>query len=149
MKLIVETPINRSAEEVWNGFTEKLFLKLSPPFPKLKLNRFDGCKAGDEVHLELDFGIYSSKWISYIIEQKNTESEIYFIDTSQDLPFPLKTWKHHHRIKKIDENNCIIIDDIDYYTSSKVLDTIIYPAMWAQFAYRSPVYKKFFEGKNT
>jgi ligand-binding SRPBCC domain-containing protein len=149
MKLIVETPINRSAEEVWNGFTEKLFLKLSPPFPKLKLNRFDGCKVGDEVHLELDFGIYSSKWTSYIVEQANTESEIYFIDTAEDLPFPLKTWKHQHRIKKVSENSCIIIDDIDYYTSSKVLDAIIYPGMWAQFAYRSPVYRKFFEGENS
>jgi len=100
------------------------------------------------VHLELDFGIYSSKWTSYIVEQAETESEIYFVDTAQDLPFPLKTWKHQHRIKKVNENSCIIIDDIDYYTSSKILDAIIYPGMWVQFAYRSPVYKKFFEGEN-
>lgn len=146
MNITIETPIQRPAEEVWKGFTEELFLKLSPPFPKLKLNRFDGCQVGDEVHLELDFGVYSSKWVSYIVEQADTAHEIYFIDVSENLPFPLQKWKHKHRILKTSSSTCTILDDIEYFTFSKLADALIYPAMWAQFAYRQPIYKSFFEG---
>jgi hypothetical protein len=48
MKLTVETQSTVLLKSM-NGFTS--ILKLSPSFPKLKLNRFDGCKVGDEVHL--------------------------------------------------------------------------------------------------
>jgi ligand-binding SRPBCC domain-containing protein len=143
MKITIETPVNQDYLQVKEGFNETLFKKLSPPFPPVKLLRFDGSTKGDLVTLELNFIFFKQKWTSEIMEDQTTDKEFYFIDKGIELPFFLKKWTHKHRIVK-DGENSIIRDEINYQAPFWVLTWILYPAMLLQFAYRKPIYKKIF-----
>jgi ligand-binding SRPBCC domain-containing protein len=143
MKITIETPVNQDYLQVKEGFNETLFKKLSPPFPPVKLLRFDGSTKGDLVTLELNFIFFKQKWTSEIMEDLTTDKEFYFIDKGIELPFFLKKWTHKHRIVK-DGENSMIRDEIDYQAPFWVLTWLLYPAMLLQFAYRKPIYKKIF-----
>jgi ligand-binding SRPBCC domain-containing protein len=143
MKITIETPVNQDYLQVKEGFNETLFKKLSPPFPPVKLLRFDGSTKGDLVTLELNFIFFKQKWTSEIMEDQTTDKEFYFIDKGIELPFFLKKWTHKHRIVK-DGENSIIRDEIDYQSPFWILTWLLYPAMLLQFAYRKPIYKKIF-----
>ncbi len=66
MKIVVETQVEQGYLDVKAGFDQSLFLRLNPPFPPVKLLRFDGCQKGDLVSLELDFLLFRQKWKSAI-----------------------------------------------------------------------------------
>jgi ligand-binding SRPBCC domain-containing protein len=147
MKLTIETKVEENYLKVKEGFTESLFTRLSPPFPPVKLLRFDGSAKGDLVTLELNFFVFKQKWTSQITEDKTDENEFYFIDKGVELPFFLKSWNHKHRIIR-SGNDTIIRDEIEYSAPLGLLSLLLYPAMLLQFAYRIPIYKKFFRRTN-
>lgn len=144
MKLRIQTHVSQPYQVVWQGFNEELFRKLSPPFPPVRVVRFDGCLAGDMVVLELNFLLFKQQWISRITEQQSSESEIYFVDEGTKLPFFLRFWRHRHRIIREKAGGTIIADEIEFKTPLWVTDYLMYPLLWAQFAYRKPIYKKAF-----
>lgn len=144
MRLLLHTHVNQPLKQVAAGFNEKLFRALAPPFPRLKLLRFDGCTKGDLVAMELNFGLAKQRWVSEIVANGETADEWFFIDEGRELPGPLKNWLHRHRLQRLPAGGTRITDDITYSTGSKLLDIAIYPALLAQFLYRKPVYKKFF-----
>lgn len=141
MKILVETQVEADFETVVAGFDEKLFLSLNPPLMPAKLERFDGCNKGDEVHLSFPF---LGKWISLITEGHANSTEFYFKDVGTSLPFPLKTWEHQHFIKK-NGTGTTITDSIDYQSLNIVITALIFPFLWLSFNYRKPVYKKIFQ----
>ncbi len=145
MKIKIKTLVNSPLQTVWQGFDKKLFLKLSPPFPKVELLRFDGCVKGDEVHLKLLMPFFPQYWNAEIIENTETENEIYFIDKGIKLPFFLTKWHHKHLLLKADEFNTYIVDDINFSTGTIITDLLFYPFMYLQFLYRVPVYKRYFQ----
>lgn len=98
---------------------------------------------GDKVHLQLNFLLFKQDWISDIIDQQTTDSEIYFIDEGIKLPFFLSAWHHKHRMVK-DGSGTIIMDDITFKTPTILTDYIFYPLMYLQFLYRKPIYRKIF-----
>jgi ligand-binding SRPBCC domain-containing protein len=128
---------------VWEGFDKSLFKRLSPPFPPVRLLRFDGSHKGDTVSMELNFLFFRQQWTSLIVEQETTQDEIFFIDKGIKLPFFLKYWKHKHRMLR-EENGTVIADEIEFRTPFEFLDYLLYPFLWAQFAYRKPIYKRVF-----
>ena len=144
MNIKISTKVNQSLPKVWEGFNLALFSKLAPPFPPVKVKEFGGCLKGDKVHLELNFLLFKQDWISDIIDQRRTETEIYFIDEGTKLPFFLSYWQHHHRMVK-DGEGTIIIDDITFNTPTILTDYLFYPLMYLQFLYRKPIYRKVFE----
>ena len=144
MNIKISTKVNQSLSKVWEGFNLELFSKLAPPFPPVEVKEFGGCLKGDKVHLELNFILFKQDWISDIIDQKRTESEIYFIDEGTKLPFFLSYWQHRHRLVKNGEST-IIIDDITFKTPTILTDYLFYPLMYLQFLYRKPIYQKIFE----
>ena len=144
MNIKISTKVNQSLLKVWEGFNLELFSKLAPPFPPVEVKEFGGCLKGDKVHLELNFLLFKQDWISDIVDQKRTESEIYFIDEGTKLPFFLSYWKHKHRLVKDDEGT-LIVDDIVFKTPTILTDYLFYPLMYLQFLYRKPIYKKVFE----
>ncbi|ADR21824.1 hypothetical protein MATR_05430 [Marivirga tractuosa] len=144
MKLKLKTEVKQDYLSVKNGFDAKLFLSLNPPFPPVKLKEFGGCEKGDKVHLELNFIFFKQDWISEITFDRTSESVFEFIDEGTQLPFFLKYWKHHHIVEKAQENRSFIIDDIEFKSPFKLMDFILYPVLWLQFAYRKPIYKKLF-----
>lgn len=143
MNLNIRTTVNQSFKQVFRLFTKELFLKLSPPFPKVKLLRFDGSEKQDRVLVELDFILFKQEWESIIVEKKENKDEIYFVDEGIKLPFFLKNWKHTHRIIKNGDKSDIV-DDIEFETPFRPFDILFYPILYFQFAYRRPIYKKVF-----
>ncbi len=143
MKLKISTPVNASVQKVKEGFNIDLFKALAPPFPRLNVKRFDGSKKDDLVELELDFFTHKQTWVS-LITYDHTDDKIFeFIDIGKELPFPFKKWRHHHIVQK-NSYGSDIIDDIEYSSGSRILDILLYPLMYLQFAYRKPVYRKLF-----
>jgi ligand-binding SRPBCC domain-containing protein len=145
MKINIETRVQQYYLKVKEGFNETLFTKLSPPFPPVKLLRFDGSKKGDLVSLELNFLFFKQKWTSEITEDKTTDQEFYFIDKGVELPFFLKEWQHKHRIINSGTGS-IIRDEITYKSGFSLMTLLLYPALFIQFLYRKPIYKKIFKG---
>lgn len=144
MKINIETKVEQNYLAVKEGFDETLFTKLSPPFPPVKLLRFDGSKKGDIVSLELNFLLFKQKWTSEIIEDNTTSKEFYFVDKGVQLPFFLKEWQHRHRLIKVGENT-VIRDEITYKGAFGIFTVLLYPALYLQFLYRKPIYKKIFK----
>lgn len=143
MKINLATKVKQDYLSVKNGFDETLFTKLSPPFPPVKLARFDGSEVGDVVSLELNFLLFKQKWTSEISETQTSETEYYFVDIGTKLPFFLKKWRHKHRIIK-EGNNSIIRDEIEFSAPFGLATLLLFPVIYLQFLYRKPIYKKIF-----
>lgn len=146
MTLHLETEVAADFRAVFAGFNRDLFEALNPPGLPVRLLRFDGSREGDVVEIGFPFGL---KWRSLIVEDGASNAEMYFVDEGVELPFPLKSWRHQHRIQKIEDGRSRIVDHIEYSTGSGILDRLIYPAMYAQFAYRKPIYRRWFSRKTT
>ena len=143
MQLHLQTAVEQDYRKVFQAFDEALFRKLSPAYPRLKLLRFDGSRPGDVVEVELQTGLKSFRWTSRITEERITDTEAYFVDEGQELPPPLRLWRHKHLVTK-HGSGAIIHDIITYSTGHKWLDLAFYPLMLATFSMRKPVYRKVF-----
>lgn len=144
MKINLETHVEQGYLDVKSGFDESLFKKLSPPFPPVRLLRFDGSQKGDLVTLELDFIFFKQKWTSKITEDRTTDLEFYFVDEGVELPFFLKKWKHRHRVISTGIGS-IIRDEIEFEGPFELTTYLLFPALWAQFAFRKPIYRRIFK----
>lgn len=144
MKLRIATQVKASLSKVQEGFTEELFLALSLPFPPVKLLQFDGCKTGNKVALELNFIFFKQQWISDITADEDDGKNWFFVDEGVKLPFFLKSWRHHHAVES-NEQGSIVIDAITFSTGTILFDLLMYPALYFQFLYRRPIYKKRFK----
>ena len=147
MRLVISTRVEQSLLEVKSGFTKELFLSLNPPFPPVRLLQFDGCKKGDKVALELNFIFFKQKWVSVITHDNTDENLFEFIDEGAQLPFFLKTWIHHHKVLATSDGESEIVDDITFTSPFLLMDYLLFPALYLQFLYRKPVYKKLFKPK--
>lgn len=142
MNIYIKTKVNSSIASVYSQFNLKLFKALKPPGMPLNVKRFDGCDVNDEVHLEV--GPFKQDWISIITQNIQNDKVIQFIDEGEKVPFPIKKWKHTHRMEYISANESYIIDDINFKCENIILTIIMYPLLYVQFLTRKPVYKKFF-----
>lgn len=149
MKITIATKVGQSLSDVKLGFDKDLFSALSPPFPPVKLLRFDGSKKGDIVSLELDFFLFKQVWTSEITEDNHQEHEFYFVDKGVKLPFFLGAWEHKHRIIHLGNSQTEIRDEISFQGSWKVLTPLLYPVLYLQFLYRKPIYKRIFAARRT
>jgi len=147
MQLKIKTKVQAAFEEVVMGFDRNLFEKLNPPFPPVRVCRFDGSQTGDRVVLELNFIFFKQEWESSITFHTRTADSYEFHDEGIRLPFFLSKWKHRHRIEKAG-NNTRIIDDISFRASPTWLTWLLWPLLAGQFVYRVPVYKKYFRSKS-
>lgn len=144
MHLLIKTEVAASPDEVWRGFNRELFLALNPPFPPVRLHQF-GMNAGDRVRLELRFSGFVQHWVSYLPESGRTPGGgYYFVDTGEQLPFFLASWQHRHGIEPTTGGGSVIIDDIHFEGPHRILSLLLYPALWLQFVYRKPIYRRFF-----
>jgi len=139
----IQTKIGAAMPFVWSQFNEALLKKISPPFPKIHINRFDGCKEGDLVILEINLLFIRVIWSSKIIYSKQDVHQSTFIDEGITVPFGIKQWKHEHSFIKIDDSECYILDDVTYKTSNVFLDIILFPFLWGMIFYRKPFYRKY------
>ena len=143
VRITISTPVKQGRQSVAQGFNQDLFQKLNPPFPPVKLLRFDGSEKGDIVSLELNFIAFKQIWESHIVDSGETKKEWYFVDKGEKLPFFLTYWEHRHRVVQTG-THATIIDDITFETPFFLTDLLLYPVMWLQFLYRKPIYKRVF-----
>ncbi|MDO6439855.1 hypothetical protein Q4534_20680 [Cyclobacterium sp. 1_MG-2023] len=148
MKINLSTKVDQNYMKVKEGFNAELFKALNPPFPPVKLLRFDGSSPGDLVSLALNFIFFKQVWTSKITADHLDEKEYFFVDEGIKLPFFLKKWRHKHRIVADGSEQSIIIDEIMFSSPNPILDYLIYPVLYFQFSLRKPIYKKVFS-KNT
>jgi len=143
MQLHLKTPVRQDYLSVFHAFDEQLFRKLAPSYPRLRLLRFDGSAPGDKVEVVLQTGIKSFRWTSLITERHTTDTEAYFVDEGQQLPPPLRYWRHQHLVSR-HGSGAVIHDIITYSTGFKLLDLLLYPLMRVSFGLRKPVYERVF-----
>lgn len=137
MKIYFETIVQANLEAVVAGFDEELFTALKPWWIPAKLKQF-GMDVSDKVILEFPM---RQQWISEITSVDLKEDKYFqFIDEGIELPFPLKTWKHIHRLEKIDSNQTKIIDNIEYNGLFGILTFLMYPLLWYSFKIRETIY---------
>ena len=145
MHVTLRTAVSQPPAQVMAGFTRELFVALAPPFPRLRLLRFDGCRTGDRVEIELDTLVKRLPWTSLIVDDGvQPDGTHFFIDEGQVLPAPLRFWRHRHLIQPGPNGGSVVVDALEYRTASRLLDAVLYPAMWAQFAWRKPIYRRWF-----
>jgi ligand-binding SRPBCC domain-containing protein len=137
----VQTRVNATMENVWSRFDASLLTKLSPPFPTVRIVRFDGCQTGDQVSLELNLIAVKPIWNSLITSSAQTDTHCVFVDEGTKMPFGLIAWRHEHRIEKIDAGHCQIVDQISFKTKFWFLDYLLFPFLWGMIVYRIPLYK--------
>jgi ligand-binding SRPBCC domain-containing protein len=133
----------QSVSAIWKQFDQHLLERLNPPWVSAELVRFDGNQPGDEVHLRLNLLITKQDWISQITDNQSTAETVSFVDEGKQLPFFLKQWQHRHLIRTV-SGGAEIVDDIHYSTGTFITDWLLYPALYAQFWYRQPIYRKAF-----
>ena len=149
MHVTLRTAVAQPPALVMAGFTRALFKALAPPFPRLRVLRFDGCRVGDHVDIELDTLVTRLSWTALIVEAGvRPDGTHYFVDEGQTLPPPLRSWRHRHLIEPGPQGGSVIVDALEYRTASPLLDALLYPAMWAQFAWRKPIYRRWFRKIN-
>ncbi len=145
MRIYITTTVKAPYQEVAQKFNQKLFTALSPPFPPVHLLRYDGNQPGDEVHVRLNFGFFRQTWKSRITANTTVPGEVYFVDEGFVLPFFLRYWRHRHEIRRHGTGS-LIVDDITFRCPNRLLDYLCYPFMYLQFAYRKPIYRRYFAG---
>lgn len=141
MQLKIETVIQNSYQDVFRRFNLQLFSALKPPLTSIHVYRFDGCRTGDEVHLDVFLlGIFRQHWKNKIVSEEHTDQYSSFTDIGLQIPFPLKTWKHIHTVRNLSESTSVIVDHIFFTTGLSVLDLCLYPLIYLMFKAREPVY---------
>lgn len=142
----LQTIVQQDVISVWSKFDQDLLRALTPPFPKVQVLRYDGNEQGDWVSFQLSALGIKQKWTSYISKHQVDPSHCFFVDEGTELPFFLSTWKHTHGIIQTPKGT-VIDDFIEFTTPFFWLDYLVYPVLWLQFAYRKPIYRKYFQLK--
>jgi len=146
MQLTIRSYVSDAmADEVFEGFDLNLFTFLSPIFPKMHVNRFDGCKTGDVVSVSLFVPLLpEQKWISEIVSHQSIPGQSHqFIDEGRTIPFFLSTWKHTHRIEQV-EKDVLITDAIQFTTPWYFPAFLAYLMLYPSFNSRKKKYAKYF-----
>ncbi|WP_143959370.1 SRPBCC family protein [Litoribacter populi] len=143
MRISIKTLVNQDIGKVKSQFNSELLQKLSPPFPKVTIKRFDGIDLDNQFEMELNFGFFTQRWLGKVTRSYEGKESFFFIDEGDKLPFFLKSWKHQHLL--ISKNGKTeIVDNITFEGRALPLTLLLYPAMWLQFLYRKPIYKRLF-----
>lgn len=144
MNIKIETEVKGNYLEVMEQFDLKLFEALKPKGVDMEIIEFTGSKKGDKVHIRFRSPI-KAEWISLITEDGHNENEAWFVDEGDTLPFPLSYWKHKHIVRKLSDTTSMIVDDITFEGSNKLMSALIYPGIYTGFYPRKKIYKRFFE----
>ena len=146
MKVQCSTIVPGTVSEVFSRFDRSLFEALKPPGMPMRLDRYDGNAAGDRIHVTIGAPLLPQRWESVIVERGQSANECFFVDEGRILPFPLKYWRHVHRVRSAGEQ-VEIIDDIDFRTAIRPLDPLMWLLIALMMNLRRPVYRSFFGSK--
>ncbi|TVQ12265.1 MAG: hypothetical protein EA361_11325 [Bacteroidetes bacterium] len=115
-----------------------------PPFSLASLERYDGQNPGDLIDLKFNIP-FLGHWTVIIKEAWLSHREYGFVDRGLRVPFGISYWQHIHRVVARNNHSCFIIDDIEYETSWKFLDYLLYLPLMTIFYPRKFQYRKFYK----
>ncbi len=142
--LLITHYVAGKVPEVFAGFTPELFERLSPKLPPATLMRYDGNQVGDWVVIRLGIPPLTQTWRSQITAHEAGIEESTFVDEGRQLPWPLRYWRHVHRIRQEGPSRVAIVEDITFSTGSTLLDAVMKPIVKQQFSARGPKYDAYF-----
>jgi ligand-binding SRPBCC domain-containing protein len=145
MRIRFVTTVISPFNNVRDGFNQRLFEFLLPPAGLVKIVRYEGQNPGDIIDLKINFPLIGNHWTVIIKESWQSHREYGFVDRGLRVPFGILYWKHAHRVVARDNKSCFIIDDIEFETSTKIVDLLLYLPLWIMFFPRKFQYKKYFE----
>ena len=90
----------------------------------MEIVEFTGSKTGDKVHIRFVSPL-KTEWISNITADYEDDKEAYFIDEGALLPPGLSYWKHKHIVRKLSEDESMIVDDITFKLPSLIVLLIL------------------------
>jgi len=134
-------------ENVIARFDVTLLEYVSPPIPKININIYEGGNVGDRMDFTLDFFLFNRRWAGKITERVEKVDEFWFVDEGDQMAFGLRYWRHVHHVKQAGEGS-IITDKVDFRTANSFFDLFLFPAMYLQFLYRKPRYRRYFRCKS-
>lgn len=143
MRVKVSTKVNCNYKTVFNDFELPLFKVLIPPQLTMEIIKFTGSRKGDIVHIKFLKPIIG-EWMSNITEDGVNEREAYFIDEGTLMPFGITIWKHKHIISNLDNESCLITDNIYFETNNFFRSVFYLPLVWIGMLKRKKVYRKYF-----
>ena len=144
MRIKLGTKVNGDYRKVLARFDHSLFKALNPPGAKIEILRFDGSHEGDTVHIRMTLaGFIKDEWLVNIVDEGENEKEAWFTDEGVKLPFFLKKWRHRHIVENHGSQSKIV-DDINFSTPFWLMDILMYPILYLQFAWRKPIYRRVF-----
>ncbi len=143
MKVVIKTEVVGYYLEIMRGFDRKLFEALKPKNADMEIVEFTGSKKGDLVKLKFNKPI-AIEWTSVITEHGENKKEAWFIDEGTVLPYPLKKWRHKHRVLKINDSHSYIIDEMNYECVNPLITIILKPFVYLAFYPRKKVYQQYF-----
>jgi ligand-binding SRPBCC domain-containing protein len=141
MKFAIKTRVQQAFAEADKSFTKEYLTKLNPEFPPFKILRYDGTNDGDEIHVQLNFGLFKQNWTYQIKNKTDTMSEWSFVDEAITTPFFLKYWHHQIKMEPV-AGHMLISDTVIFKSPFLLLDYALFPWLYVHFLYRRPIYRK-------
>lgn len=120
-----------------------LFKALSPPLPKAEILNFGGTQKGDLVKLKLNFGLWSSDWVSHVDEVVERDNYYHFRDVGLVMPLGMASFSHRHILKAVGPNQTSIEEDITLSGKNLLLTWLNVIGFWAQMRMRRTAYQQF------
>lgn len=140
-----ESSINADFKKVSSGFNIELFNYLAPSFPKIEVTKFEGIQKEDLIQLKIKIGIKTLNWSGKITHFEKNQQKLYFVDIGTSLPFPFKSWKHHHLILNNGHNKTIIVDKVEHEMISPLFNFFAKMIVKSMLRPRISLYRKYFE----
>ncbi len=146
MRFQIKTRVKGGHREVFHGFDHNLLLQLSPPGFKLELLHAQDPQEPDSfIRLRMTiFGLVKQEWENDFSHYELGSRECHFVDEGRIMPFPIRKWRHDHRVLADGATHAIINDDVTFKTVFFLLDWLLFPVLWLQFRYRRPIYRRVF-----
>ncbi len=117
------------------------FQRLTPPWAPVRLERFEGIREGDRAVLRMGPGPLALRWVA---EHHDVIEGRQFCDRQVQGPFA--HWDHTHRFEPDGEDQCHLVDRIEYQLPGgavgEVLSPWLEPELERQFAYRHRVTRR-------
>ncbi len=146
MRFQILTRVQGSHRDVFLKFDHSLLTQLTPPGIRMELlHAQEPSEPGAYIQLRVTIlGIIRQNWENAFSHYALGELECHFVDEGRVMPFPIRYWRHDHRVLADGAHHAIINDDVTFKTGFFLLDWIMYPILWMQFRFRQPIYRRVF-----
>jgi ligand-binding SRPBCC domain-containing protein len=146
MRFQILTKVQGNHRSVFLRFNHSLLLQLTPPGMRMELLEFqDPQEPNGKIEMRVTIlGLIKQEWENAFSDYELGEAECHFVDQGVKMPFPIRLWRHDHRVLADGPDQAIINDDVTFGSGFFLMDWMLFPILWLQFRYRRPIYRRVF-----